>query len=180
MSEAHRALIAHAHPARPPDLRLREITDADLGFLSDLYAETRAEEMQRVDWPDSAKRTFLQHQFELQHAYYQQNYPGADRLVIERAGQRIGRIYVFRSRDDIRLMDIALVGAHRGQGLGSALLAELIEESERTGASISLHVEADNPAQRLYQRLGFSFWEDRGVYQFLGRRPLAGKPLPSG
>ena len=171
MSVIERGLLAPTHPLRPSGLRLRGITDADLGFLSGLYAQTRAEEMRRVDWPDSAKRAFLQQQFELQHAYYQQNYPGADFLLIERAGARIGRISVYRSRGDIRLMDIALLPEHRCQGVGSALLAELIEESEHTGASISLHVEADNPAQTLYQRLGFSFWEDRGVYQFLGRKP---------
>ncbi len=173
MSAIERALIAPFHPLRQPGLRLREITDADFGFLSDLYAQTRAEELQRVDWPDTAKRAFLQHQFELQHAYYQQNYPGADFLVIEHAGAPVGRVYVYRSHGDIRLMDIALVAEHRGQGVGSALLAELIEESQRTGANISLHVEADNPAQRLYRRLGFAFCEDRGVYQFLIRKPLA-------
>jgi len=31
-----------------------------------------------------------------------------------------------------------------------------------------LHVEPDNPAQRLYQRLGFRLIENRGVYDFLG------------
>jgi len=31
-----------------------------------------------------------------------------------------------------------------------------------------LHGEPDNPAQRLYQRLGFRLIEHRGVYDFLG------------
>lgn len=168
-----RALIAAVHRCRPAGLTLREIVAADLGFLSDLYADGRAAEMAPVPWPEHAKRDFLQQQFDLQHAYYEKNYPGADRLVIEYAGERIGRIYVYRSANDIRIMDIALLPGFRGQGIGSALLAELIEESERTGASISLHVEAENPATRLYQRLGFEHWEDRGVYQYLGRRPRA-------
>jgi ribosomal protein S18 acetylase RimI-like enzyme len=171
VSASERALVAPAHPLRPAAITLRSIADDDLGFLSDLYALGRAEEMSQVDWPPEAKRAFLQHQFELQHAYYHANYPGADFLVVEHAEERIGRIYVYRSAGDIRLMDIALIPQQRGRGIGSALLAELIEESERTGASISLHVEADNPVQRLYQRLGFTFWEDRGVCQFLGRKP---------
>lgn len=173
MSEPERALRAPTHPARAENLVLREITDADLPFLSDLYALSRAVEMAPVPWPEQAKRDFLQQQFELQHSYYHLNYPGADFLVIERDGQRVGRIYVYRSAGDIRLMDIALVPELRNQGVGSALLAELIEESERTGSSITLHVEADNPATRLYQRLGFVHLEDRGVYQYLGRFPAS-------
>jgi ribosomal protein S18 acetylase RimI-like enzyme len=72
-------------------------------------------------------------------------------------------------------MDIALLPGLRGRGIGSSLLAELIEESERSGSSITLHVEADNPAVRLYQRLGFEHLEDRGVYQFYGRKPRGPK-----
>lgn len=142
----------------------------DQAFLSALYAHSRAAEMAPLPWPEAAIRDFLQQQFELQHAYYQANYPGADFLVIEVDGVRAGRIYVYRSAGDIRVMDIALLPSLRGRGIGSGLLAELIEESERTGSSITLHVEADNPAVRLYLRLGFEHLEDRGVYQFYGRR----------
>lgn len=163
--------LTSAHPRRPVGLSLRPITAADLPFLSDLYAEVRREELAPVPWPEEAKRAFLQDQFDLQHAHYQKHYVGADFLVIEFDGLAIGRVYVHRSPSDIRVMDIALMPAYRGRGLGSALFAELIEESEHTGVPISLHVEAENPANRLYQRLGFEHWEDRGVYQFLGRRP---------
>jgi ribosomal protein S18 acetylase RimI-like enzyme len=171
MASIARALIAPSHPLRAPGVSLREIRSDDLAFLSALYAQSRATEMALVDWPEQAKRDFLQQQFDLQHAYYQANYLGADFLVIELDGDRAGRIYVQRSPGDIRVMDIALLPQLRGRGIGSALLAELIEESERSGASITLHVEADNPAVRLYRRLGFEHLEDRGVYQFYGRRP---------
>ena len=68
-------------------------------------------------------------------------------------------------------MDMLLLGELRGQGLGSALLDELIEESETSGAKITLHVEAENPAMAWYLRKGFERLEDRGVYQFLARAP---------
>lgn len=163
--------FAHSHPRRPAGLGLRACTDADLPFLSDLYAQVRAEELAPVPWPEEAKRAFLQQQFDLQHAHYQKHYVGAEFLLIELHCQPIGRIYIHQTSGDLRIMDIALLDVHRGRGLGSALLAELIELSERSGVPISLHVEAENPANRLYQRLGFEHWEDRGVYQFLGRRP---------
>ncbi len=171
MSAAERAPLSPVHRSRAPGVTLRRIDDADRAFLSDLYALTRAAEMAPVPWPEQAKRDFLQQQFDLQHDYYHANYQGADFLLIEVDGERAGRIYVHRSPGDIRVMDIALLPELRARGIGSALLGELIDESERSGSSITLHVEADNPAVRLYRRLGFEHLEDRGVYQFYGRRP---------
>jgi ribosomal-protein-alanine N-acetyltransferase len=52
---------------------------------------------------------------------------------------------------------IAVVPELEGRGIGSALLAQLIEEARRRGAEdVLLEVRADNPrAQQLYLRFGF-------------------------
>ena len=51
------------------------------------------------------------------------------------------------------LVYIAVNAAKRGMGIGKAL----IEKSfSATDGNIALHVEYDNPAKRLYERLGFS------------------------
>lgn len=168
-----RAFLTLAHPARPHGLSFRPIDDGDLPFLAALYADTRHEELAPVQWPEEAKLSFLQQQFDQQHSYYSTNYVGADRLLVAFEQQPVGRVYVFRSATDIRLMDIALLRSWRGRGFGRAMLAELIDESDRSGARISLHVESNNPAMAWYLRLGFEFLEDRGVYQFMGRPPGA-------
>ncbi len=164
-----RAFLTPAHPARPHGLSFRPIDDGDLPFLAALYADMRHEELAPVQWPEEAKLAFLQQQFNQQHSYYSTNYVGADRLLVAFDGQAIGRVYIFRSASDIRLMDIALLRSCRGRGFGRAMLAELIDESESSGAGISLHVESNNPAMAWYLRLGFEHSEDRGVYQFLVR-----------
>lgn len=156
--------------ARPSGIRLRPIVDADAAFLRDLYAASRSNEMALVDWPDDVKRQFLAEQFALQHRHYEKVYIGADFLLIEHGIDPIGRIYVYRSPSEIRLMDIALVPAWRGRGIGTALLEELMAEARATQSELTLHVEPDNPAQRLYKRLGFRLIEQRGVYDFLGWR----------
>lgn len=51
------------------------------------------------------------------------------------------------------LVYIATHGAHRGKGLGSQLMQQIL--AQVTG-DIALHVEPDNPARRLYERLGFT------------------------
>ncbi len=51
------------------------------------------------------------------------------------------------------LVYIAVDKAFRGQGLGKKLMSLTME---RAKGSISLHVEPDNPARFLYQKLGFT------------------------
>lgn len=164
-----RAFAAPQNAWRRPGLRFRPIENDDLPFLAALYASTREAELAPVPWPEETKHAFLRDQFAKQHAHYQQHYPGADFWLIELEGQAIGRVYVYRSPGEIRLMDIALVPAQRGRGLGAALLGELVDEADRQFARITLHVEGDNPVKRLYQRLGFVLVEQRGPYEFLAR-----------
>lgn len=50
------------------------------------------------------------------------------------------------------LVYIAVHRDYRGQGLGKTLLAAALDA---VPGSIALHVEADNPARHLYEKLGF-------------------------
>ncbi|MBZ9997831.1 GNAT family N-acetyltransferase [Mesorhizobium sp. BH1-1-4] len=152
-------------------LTFRRIADADLAFLAALYASTREEELAVTPWSDAQKAAFLAMQFQAQHAHYQKYYPDADWLVIEQAGRDIGRLYVERWASQHCIIDIALLPAHRGQGLGGALLGDLLDEAAAVGKSVSIHVEKNNPARRLYQRLGFAVAEDKGVYDLMVRPP---------
>lgn len=51
------------------------------------------------------------------------------------------------------LVYIAVHEASRGTGLGRRMMEEVIATAE---GGIALHVEPDNPARRLYERLGFT------------------------
>jgi ribosomal protein S18 acetylase RimI-like enzyme len=50
------------------------------------------------------------------------------------------------------LLFIAVDSAIRGQGIGATLVRTAID---RCDGDVKLHVEYDNPAKRLYERLGF-------------------------
>jgi len=43
----------------------------------------------------------------------------------------------------------------RGQGVGEKLMRALIAEAARRGLGLCLSVRTENPARRLYERLGF-------------------------
>ena len=52
-------------------------------------------------------------------------------------------------------LGMSVLRGHRGQGIGTSLLAHLIETVATSYEQISLSVAAENPARRLYERFGF-------------------------
>lgn len=152
---------------------LRPAGPEDRDFLLDVYASTREAELAPVPWTPEQKAAFLKMQFEAQAADYSRNYMEADFSVIEVDGAPAGRLYVERQPGEIRLIDIALVPAFRGRGIGTGLLRDLLEEADAKGKGVSLHVEVFNPARRLYERLGFTAVSERTPYLLMERRPAA-------
>jgi ribosomal protein S18 acetylase RimI-like enzyme len=125
-----------------------------------------------VPWDDAAKEAFLRMQFSAQDSYYREQMPDASYQVVLVDGEPVGRLYVDRREDELRIVDVALLPEHRGRGLGTTLLRELLAEADATGKRVTIHVERFNPALRLYDRLGFVQVMDEGVYLLL-ERPAA-------
>ena len=151
----------------PKSISFRPIRENDKDFLCRLYATTRADEMAMVPWSEKEKSEFLSMQFNAQHQYYHGQFSDADFLIISQDAATIGRVYIQRRVDEIRLIDIALLPEHRGSGLGTQLLNELLLEAEQKQLPVRIHVEHFNPALRLYERLGFQQIEDQGVYYLM-------------
>lgn len=57
--------------------------------------------------------------------------------------------------DDIPELGIAVLPGDRGKGVGTQLLARTLASAQDRFHSVSLSVLADNPAVRLYRRMGF-------------------------
>lgn len=148
-------------------ISLRPVGPGDDEFLCRVYGSTRELELAQVDWDDGQKDAFVRMQFDAQRVYYAEHYAGASFDVVVVDGEPAGRLYVARWPEEIRIVDIALLPEHRGQGTGSALLGNLLAEGKATGKPVTIHVEKFNPALGLYGRLGFAAVEDRGVYLFL-------------
>ncbi|WP_395145539.1 GNAT family N-acetyltransferase [Armatimonas sp.] len=155
----------------PDGLTRRPATDsdADMALLSHLYATTRADELAMTPWSDAQKELFARQQFYAQHTYYHKTWPDAAYDIVELHGEPIGRIYVDLRPGAVQLMEITLLPELRGRGLGTALIQQVIAQADRLEQPVSLFVEAHNPAQRLYARLGFHFTENHGIYQLLIR-----------
>jgi ribosomal protein S18 acetylase RimI-like enzyme len=56
---------------------------------------------------------------------------------------------------ELRLVDIAVLPRQANQGIGTALLEDLLARAREAGLPVTLHVDLTNPARHLYERLGF-------------------------
>ena len=156
---------------------IRDLRDDELGFLHEmLYAA--------LDWrPDvelPAAEWVLEHpQVVVFHEGWGR--PGDTALVTEHEGRPVGLVWYrlfTEERHGEGFVDegtpelaIAVVDGFRGRGLGGELLGAAHERARRDGVGrLSLSVDAENPAKRLYERLGYADYEpDDG----LGRMILA-------
>ncbi len=162
--------LATAKTLGPLGLTLRPEMPDDLAMLERLYHSMRWDELAPLtDWSDAQKAGFLSQQFGAQRAHYARAYADANFLVVERAGQPVGRIVVHRGKTDIRVVDIGFFPENRNKGYATALFQGLFAEGDASGRTVSVHVEVFNPARALYARLGFEPREENGPYLLMVR-----------
>lgn len=161
-----------SHKSQNPfKLELIPIKEDDHAFLFRLYCSTREEEIRLTAWTDEEKIAFLEMQFKLQHHHYTTHYPDATFEKIVKNGQDAGRLYVDRWKDEIRIMDIALLPEFRGKGIGYYFMRQVMQEGREKGLPVRLHVERFNPALKFYKQLDFHIIEDKDVHLLLEWQP---------
>ena len=91
--------------------------------------------------------------------------PGDFVFIAEQNGEIIGAAWARRfAAEDLKVpyreqespkVSVGVKPNARGQGVGGKLMRALIGEAARRGLGLDLSVRSENPARRLYQRLGF-------------------------
>lgn len=135
--------------ARPPQA-------ADAPFLAQLYASTRPDLLGKGGADPAFAAALIAMQQRLQAADYLARFPQALTLVVERDEAPVARLVLDISAERVRLVDIAVLPACRGRGLGTALLLALQQWAARQDLPLCLAVQrANRSARRLYLSLGF-------------------------
>ncbi|MBU0969731.1 MAG: GNAT family N-acetyltransferase [Proteobacteria bacterium] len=151
------------------DIRLRPIREPeDMLLLQHIFATSRDYETQAYGFPEPDLTRFLTHQFLLQHHQYMAT-PDAQFYIIESLnGDPLGRFYLRQMPyPEIRVMDIAVLPAHRGKGIGKQLFKQIMDQAEKKGQRVSIHVDQNNPSHGFYENLGFGFVQVDGIYDLM-------------
>ena len=152
-------------------ITLRPVEKKDDPFIEKVYRSTREEELGFTNWTEEQKQAFIMMQSMAQLAEYSTKFPGAAFRIIVYNKRDAGRFYTWESDTEIRLIDITLLPAFRGKGIGSSLLKDLIKRSNKVQKKVSLHVEPANPALQLYLRLGFVHIRNNGRHYYMEKEP---------
>jgi ribosomal protein S18 acetylase RimI-like enzyme len=143
-------------------IELRPATDADIEHVKRALFEA-------VSW--NPERELPPYEFTIAHPELARYHEGwgrsGDLAVIAEAGDDVvgaslcrlftvddhGHGYV---DDETPELAVAVWGGRRGEGIGTRLMDAIEDAAREAGFSqISLSVDCDNPARRLYQRLGY-------------------------
>jgi GNAT superfamily N-acetyltransferase len=156
-----------------PVIKLRPEEPGDENFLLEVYASTRQEELDTTGWDSATRAAFINMQFAAMRRGYRSTFPHGEFSIVLADGLPIGRIVVNRAREEIRVVDVALLPTHRGKGIGTALMKAVLEEAALAKKPVRLHVLIDSRVVGWYQRLQFSTIGEPNPYQEMEWRPPA-------
>jgi ribosomal protein S18 acetylase RimI-like enzyme len=150
-----------SRPAEPGDAQL----------LRELFVQARPD---FAMLPPDLRESILDLQVRAQRAHYAEVFPDASDDVLVADGVAVGRLILRRDGDDVRIIDVAVLASHRGQGIGTSVLRQVLADADRDGLAVSLSVwSANTDARRLYERLGFVVVEDSDGYLEMQRTEAA-------
>ena len=150
-------------------LRLAEAADED--FLLAVYASTRAAELALVPWNEDQKKQFVRMQFVAQRDHYRTYIPEGEQYVILCDRRAVGRLWIARKPEEIKILDITILPKDRNRGIGGQLLAAVLREAAETNKPVTIYVEDFNPSHRFFERLGFVAAEKQGMHVLMKWTP---------
>jgi len=153
-------------PPRASPVTIRELTPSDLPFLRRMLLAALFWRPKRRWFP--TRPLLLLPQLAIFHRGWGR--PGDTGLVAEEDGRPVGAVwYRFFTEEshgegwvdaETPELAIAVVPDRRGSGVGRLLMEAIHERARADGLRrISLSVEPENPAKRLYERLGYVDYE---------------------
>src|SRR5690349_17222803 len=110
-------------------ISLRPADSNDEVFLYELYYNTHAGDFATAGLEEAQLRALMKLQFAARQRHYEIAFPGADHQIVLCDSNPVGRMLVFHSSREVRLVDIAMSASHRGSGIGTSLVRKLCDEA---------------------------------------------------
>lgn len=125
---------------------LKTATEEDLPSLYEIHRAAMFDHVNTVwgwDEDDQARR-------------FRDYFDNAHLLVITVDSRDVGFLDLVENDDDLYVSNIELAPAYQGQGIGTAIMEDVIAQARRDSLPVRLQVlKINQGARRLYQRLGF-------------------------
>ncbi|SDP33875.1 GNAT family N-acetyltransferase [Afipia sp. GAS231] len=132
---------------------LRQAEAEHYDFALRLYLLTMQPYVQElVTWDEQEQRATFAAQWKLDEV-----------SIISVEGNDVGWLQVAELPAEIRLQKFYVSPQYQGSGIGSEVLGNLLVAWRSTDKKIVLRVLKNNPARRLYERLGFAAIADNGI-----------------
>lgn len=147
--------------ASTPSLRPAE--GSDEGLLLRIFAESHCAGFELLALEPAALEGLVRMQYQARQGQYRLQ-PAAAEYLICPDGLPVGSCWLSDSAEQLRVLDIAVLAAHRRRGIARSVLGELGARAAAAGKPVRLSVWHENvPALALYRDLGFRPAPDVGA-----------------
>ena len=151
--------------------RLRPAREADRPFLARLHEATRAELITEI---------FGSYDWWLVGNGVEPVFDPCVGQIVEVEDEAAGFLCVHWNEEGVRIHGFHLLPDRQGQGLGSALLTDIIDRADREYREPYIHDIARNPARDFFVRRGFEIGRDEPTWYAAIREPRPSPPAETG
>lgn len=128
------------------ELNRRPAEEQDYEFARQVHHES---------YQDVVERQFGKWDEQAQDKFFESVWNGSAHEIIYCNGEPCGYFSMEKTDELIDLHELVLLPKYQGQGIGTKILNEAIEEAKAKGIPARLQVLKANKAAELYRRLGF-------------------------
>ncbi|WP_165312966.1 GNAT family N-acetyltransferase [Vibrio ziniensis] len=125
---------------------LRKAVESDVEFLVELRETTMGKYLREVGMP-TGREAYLE------RVYYA--FDQAEIIVINNSSAGLFKAQFNQDINEWYLVQVQLHPDFQNKGIANRLISQLMSKAKTTGSTVGLSVVKTNPAQRLYERLGF-------------------------
>lgn len=136
------------------NIKLHKATNDHITFLLELRRQTMIEHLEKVGLFLSEEQHLARVRIHFDNAY-----------IILQNKKKIGLLKYIETDSAIEILQLQITPKFQGKGIGNSVLNNVIEQSVATNKEIRLKVLKENPAKFLYERNGFSIY-DEDSYEF--------------
>lgn len=149
------------------NLSIRPARANDQAFLTKLHHSSR-DDLRLLDAEADFIEALITLQQRAQNEGYGHDFPNALYFVVEKLGERIGRIVIDFGAQEVRLIDILFIPAARGQGYGASVIRSLQHAAAQVHTPLTLSAMHSSPqVLQWYLNLGFKIVATQATHSAL-------------